>query len=342
MKIKVKELRYLVRNVLSEKRRFHIEDRWQENYEKLKSYVDKGYFFHMTDDYLLHGLNPHTEHETPFGIYTYPLTSEMFKLLMENKLPYATEREYVILYKPIGNFVKVSQYSEEDFLKDAAKLGIHKKSNIEKIKTFSNKQLPASWLMCAMYMGNFDLKNAIIVNKKLRKLGYVGIYDDIGAGVIHDNEPTQAVFVGPDVLNIVDVLKNVKFKLQSGKDVKHKLNKMSIEQLKYFFSIWANLKYLDYIDTSQLPEEIQTIIVKTDPHAINKLSNPTEKVQNLAKEVAYDNLKKMYKRSPWEIRYNKNPSLEFQLIAVKSDPEVIKVIKHPAQEVIDYINSLQK
>lgn len=277
MKINIKELRYLICNVLNEKRRFHVEDRWKENYEKLKSYVDKGYFFHMTNEYLLHGLNPHTEHKTPFGIYAYPLTSKMFNLYIDgNKLPYAENRKFILIYSYSGTLLKSSTYLEKDFLNDAKNFGF---SNNQILDARQNAlfDVPLSMLMYLLYDGRFDKHHSVVANKRLRKMGYSGLYDDLGVGIIHQNEPIQAVFVGPDVLNIIDVFDNL-FRLKSTQNMNKRLSSMSIEQLKIFFSKTVNI-FL-YGDMVELPEEVQKFIIRRNPEMFKWLSNPSKETIN--------------------------------------------------------------
>ena len=46
----------------------------------------------------------------------------------------------------------------------------------------------------------------------LRSLGYEGFTDKTGMGVIHKNEPTQAVFFSIKPIKLVEIIKNKKEK----------------------------------------------------------------------------------------------------------------------------------
>jgi len=88
--------------------------------EELKEYVDKNFCIQFSDVNKL-GIYPKSHlkfHDTPIGIYFYPLTQKIFNLLKEGEIPFAQDRKYIILFK-LTNYKKVlltsEEFNEEDF-----------------------------------------------------------------------------------------------------------------------------------------------------------------------------------------------------------------------------------
>lgn len=335
MLISIGTLRKLIKDTLNERRKNEEEDqRYFQSINTLKKLLsdNKQYFIHFTNDYKLHGINPHVDYKTPVGIYVYPLTSA------ENiaKVPYAAARKWIIIYecKNYDKLLIVSQYSWRDFATDALKLGFD--PNEVKSQQLSTNY-PASALMWCLYNGQFDVEDnigydgelldkdgnvysperikknkntAIVATKKLLSLGYIGMYDDIGGGVIHPHEPIQAFFVSSRFLNVVDVVHNphdIVFKTWSNekrnKHVSKQLNdeemsnlnfdeKSDLESKKIFQSLprYKQIALLRsqtgtlirYIDDPT--EEEQMIAIASTPFALKHIKNPTDQVKKFAEE----------------------------------------------------------
>lgn len=200
--------------ILNEKRRFHVQNRIKEEIiDVLDQYVNKGYFIHFTNDYSLQGLNVKSGFDTPKGIYVYPFI-EKFYSNGTFVVPFAGSRNYVIILKPKGNFVNSSTYSKNDLIEDGQKLGFDKTEIEEAYKNAKYKETPMSALMYLLYKDHgkkkidFSVQNSARATKRLRDLGYVGMFDNEGIGVIHPKEPIQAFFVGSDMCEIVEIVKN--------------------------------------------------------------------------------------------------------------------------------------
>jgi hypothetical protein len=271
-------LREYIRSILGEKRRLHDENRVQTEIDKLKLYVDKDLFFHMTDDYRLFGVNPHLgAFDTPVGIYTYPLTSAYFNKFMSSKLGFAQGRKYVVICKPknINNLIFVSKYTIDDFKNDCIKLKTNPNKVIDK-ETIKNN--PTSMLMRLIYNNNAN--NFILATKNLIKLGYDGIYDDTAEGVIHSLIPTQAFFVNSSVLTIIDVINNF---IVSPKDknftkkftLKDYMNKIPYELQKNILGKYAFANYIQYIDHPS--EELLKIAIAANPGVLQLVQNQQHK-----------------------------------------------------------------
>lgn len=273
-------LRALIREILLEKRRLPVEDRIkEESIDVLDEYVDKGYFFHFTDDYKLQGLNVGGEFDTPLGIYVYPLISEFYKN-GKVTVPFAGNRKYIIIYKQKsgGKFVRSSTYSIEDLKSDGHKLGFNDEQ-IEKASRIAKfESEPMSMLMCLLYStidkdgklrSSFRKENANRATNRLRKLGYIGMFDDDGIGIIYESEPNQAFFVGSDVCEVVKIVNNPKMA-----KVQHELRIQDY-----------TIKKLNNLSIERLAEE-----VINDPKVIKFLSN-NEKIEELILYLGEDKLK---------------------------------------------------
>jgi hypothetical protein len=182
----------------------------------------KGYFVHFTNVDKL-GFNPRTTHNTPQGVYAYPL-KEMWKNIVKDKIPYMGRANYVFLFKFNGRYLNVSEYSKSDFDDDIEKL--RKLGYENKIKDgFDNwligsakisaykPDIPASVFMNFTRILSFTItENAgrfiSIWTKILRDLGYDAILDLKGKGVIHGCEPKQAVFFDPKTIKVIEMFDN--------------------------------------------------------------------------------------------------------------------------------------
>lgn len=81
----------------------------------LQQYVDKGCFIQFSDIEKL-GINPRSEFNTPLGIYAYPLTNDIYRQFRQNSIPFASDRKYIILFKPENlNIVSVDSKGNSDW-----------------------------------------------------------------------------------------------------------------------------------------------------------------------------------------------------------------------------------
>lgn len=224
--------------VLAELTRYQKETgqelpRWRD---RLMSYVGKGYYVTFTKVPEL-SLNPVNEYNTPTGIYGYPLDM--------NKLSeFATERPYAIVFRPRKGvrLLDLQNYSEQDFETDVAKLqAAYPKMPIsgyvKEAKTYAKDKTASGYIWYVTYKLSKDIADrkeakrgevtntlpastyhdrAIVVthaNEWTRVfrdvLGYQGVNDN-GSGIIHDNEPFQAVFWDASVVEAVDLVKKDK------------------------------------------------------------------------------------------------------------------------------------
>jgi len=175
------------------------------------------------------GLNPKTKYNTPAGVYFYPLNQEYYNNLVEDKLPFASD-------KPFVGVVKLKDINTDKWLKfinkgnsfqtPARVLEAMKKVGIyDDTVTLSSLMetndgidyLPGDLELDLNHWGFnndakiFDLtwwkttqmdKSTFKWNKLLRDLGYIGVYD-ANNSVIHPKEPSQAVALSPKAYQVV-------------------------------------------------------------------------------------------------------------------------------------------
>lgn len=188
------------------------------------------------------GINPNSSFETPIGIYAYP-ASYVIGRIGETKspdhLPYAGEEPYASIFSGVGNMLLVSDMSTTDAMKYypkigeyyASKSGMPWKQSVDIVERFINDAHKSAkfpdliggrfWYV-TMEVANLlskpksiytksDNGNTVksghhtgptIWNDLLRFLGIDYIVDQ-GTGIIHTNEPHQALFLSTKAIDNV-------------------------------------------------------------------------------------------------------------------------------------------
>ncbi len=209
---------------------------------RLEKWQDKpNVFFHFTNGVTSNekavpqlSLYVQSGFDTPIGIYGYP--SKMIKDIWNNRIPYAADRQYVIVFQPTnpGAVKVVEDYTHDELMSDIDKLkklfpltdwfAIDDLVNGNAVNTITKKgqQRRGPWSTYRIdklhltrnlgilwgvtrYFADQDPKKW---NKIFRQLGIQGIYDDSNTGIIHTNEPTQAVFFSEGYVESLDVIQN--------------------------------------------------------------------------------------------------------------------------------------
>lgn len=181
----------------------------------LEPYKDKHSHYITFSDVEKIGINPQsTFNDTPLGLYAYPL-KEIWPYLEANKVPFASDRKYVILFTANHPQLKEIQDYDDytlkrdidkirklylDFIEEKTRLPFD--SFIEQCigiaKESKNKPMASLWAITRVLA---NLKNTarphIAWNTIFREIGYMGFTDRRGYSIIHENEPIQAVFFSP-------------------------------------------------------------------------------------------------------------------------------------------------
>lgn len=183
--------------------------------QALEPYKNDSNMFIQFSDINKLGVNPKTEFNTPAGIYAYPL-KQIWKDLVNNKIPFAGERKYVILFQAV-NYI-TNRYNSLD--SDIQKLYkfyrlIDNQVRLGKMNATNQTPLGQLWNITRMIASREtgdSVSNSIWKwNSIFRKLGYNGVADLKGEGIIHENEPTQAVFFSTQGLNVINVIENNRY-----------------------------------------------------------------------------------------------------------------------------------
>lgn len=173
------------------------------------------------------GINPKSEYDTPLGIYAYPAQYVMKEIHHSHEdmtmLPFAGDSPFVNIFEATGNIINISSFTKPAAMKYYKKLGqiysdYYKKANpkIEKNKAWkfavddlesvinrasrlAKDNSPGGQFWYVLISIVRKLSNIIgtpapvIWNKVMREMDIDGVVD-LGKGIIHSNEPTQAVF----------------------------------------------------------------------------------------------------------------------------------------------------
>jgi hypothetical protein len=230
---------------LTEKTRAAKEGVIFDPLERAKRWVGKGCFFHLSDLNKL-GINPLTGYGTPVGIYAYPLDAKFYNDLVRNLLPFAGDRQFVHIFRPASEIVILtSELSKDDY---DVYVGLLRKKYgddsfdelVEKAEEGAEVQSPAGMLWNVTRLiadGNISKWRKVFVS-----VGVDGFADD-GNEIIHENEPTQAVFFGKYAIEQLDTIewptkihdRESKTTLRDVIDGKLDPNDVSVEELSNLF-----------------------------------------------------------------------------------------------------------
>lgn len=108
---KLGEIEYGVKRKKTNLDKFNIKsNKPNKVIEDLSGYVNRGdkewHYIHMTDieadARMLY--NPSSKYNTPIGVYTYPLSQNMYEDLINNRLPFRNDAKYIVLIKPKSGY----------------------------------------------------------------------------------------------------------------------------------------------------------------------------------------------------------------------------------------------
>jgi len=208
--------------------------------EALEKYVAEDftapeYFMQFSDVNKL-GINPSSKYNTPLGIYSYPITKQIFRLFTKGKLPFAQDRKYIIVFKPkedknviislgkknnggiddetykaalddlVPELNKFNKWIDDSDLSadewDAEASGKTNNTGYGKAKSTTN--LGKLWYFTYLLQNNSKAWRTLLQNK----LGIDGVVDAAGEGLIHVKERIQGVFFSKDVIEQVETIRN--------------------------------------------------------------------------------------------------------------------------------------
>jgi len=322
--------------LLKEKRRNanYPEQKVKTSYEQLLPYHNEDNIYINFTNISKAGVNPTLEHETPLGIYTYPL-KEIWKYIEKEKnignVPFAGDRKYINIFKS-NQVMELSNYHDNDLKTDIIKLKAFlkernfKDKNISNIiaegKTNSFTKNPGGYLWNITRLISIELNennSQYAWNWIFRNiLGYKAISDKKGQGIIHPNEETQAVFFDVTAFKLIGRIRN---KIDSLSPIFSKYKDLNLKSEKEQINILKKYPYLFY-KIKNPSEKVQSVAVNKDGNTIKYINNPSEKLQIAAINQNWSS-----------IRYIKNLSEKLQIIAVLRNQKAIKYIKNPSEKI---------
>lgn len=211
----------------------HLDEALTDIVDALRPYAEQRNFFVSFSDIPKLGINPKTDYNTPAGIYSYPLR-QMWPAIKANTIPYAGERQYALVFQPRSSdgIVNVNTYTSVYLSRH---MNLLEQKVIPKIvgstvvdpgffvdffdeaKRESKLQTPAGWLwnitrrLAGMWARDFNgPKPTVGWNAIMRALDITGVVDWQGSGLIHPNEPIQAVWFSANSLKLFSIARNIR------------------------------------------------------------------------------------------------------------------------------------
>lgn len=269
------------------------------------------------------GINPKSGYDTPLGIYAYPVDyvqEETEDGRWMRALPFAGKSEFATLFRSNGNIVELDTMSPaeaREYYKKLADIWVKHsgkdwKTSVDQVEAVVNEASKMAlfpdyvggrfWYVTMEIAGLLTLKlrkeNKISIsiwNKLFRELGIDGCVDR-GVGIIHSNEPNQAVFFS---INAIADQKRVynkwspeaveageqkgSEKIDRMQQFADKIKGMSVDQIATAF---ANGE-LTYNDINYLKNPAARLaVLKRNPSIIHRIAKPTINEQITA--IHYD------------------------------------------------------
>lgn len=281
------------------------------------------------------GINPHNSHETPYGIYAYPAEyaiAQVGDFASMTDLPFAGNAPYANTFTATGNIVNLATMSPGAVSKLYGAIvnywqTLSKKPQFDAetdvlkyIKKAEREALVADrsggrlWYVVMMVSRelaapHLGIDARVAWNKIFRAIGVDGVVDydpstGEGCGIVHSNEPSQAVF----------------FSVAAIGDVKRHLNKYSPSALA------ANATTGDIAGRIQAllagattADEVLAVLERTELWGIRLVKDPTLRLETILKRHDL-------------VRHLKNPTLPEQVALLKQDPNAAAVFIKPVSQ----------
>jgi len=193
------------------------------------------------------GINPHSEYNTPLGIYSYPLDMFINKLEhsefepMSRVFPFAGNAKNVQIFTPKNTnkvIFDLYEYNSKNFDNDIKKLknAGYDEGQINNLSLHTHNikvRNPGGimWYITMMLAKKNPAKWNYILSKVL---GYDGIVDRTGQGIIHPSEPVQAVFFNKKGIKHIEEIENKMKSKNIDKRIMSDLTKQGIFNIKKF------------------------------------------------------------------------------------------------------------
>lgn len=312
------------------------------------------------------GINPSSEYQTPIGIYCYPvnyITDIIGDYLHPRNLPFAGQSEFVNVFSITGNVLNLKTMGEqlETHLYETLKRLVKKPELQQKITNLVKLSHAAAivndypggrfWFVTYKLATSMAKNSPVFWNRIFRALK-VDACIDPGLGIIHNNEPTQAVI----------------FNISAIKNLKRHHNKYSpetVDDTKWKLSSYLNSPEVIQLNKLTDPIEAGNLITTANDFAlINYVKNKKFRDQILINFPEFSGFLKhspsrklqtaMVDRELSAISHFKNPDQEL-LYKLLSKPEInsritsiddldelIQKIKRPGGKLIKLVNKIKE
>lgn len=205
------------------------------------------------------GLNPKNKHDTPLGIYLYPLDYVIEKKM---NVPFAGDQPHINVcefarpHKILQMTSDVSNQRQVDILP----LFFPKEDVDQASKSIGKYELRSNysklWLMTKILSDDKPTQ----WNANLRKCGIDGFVDH-GTGTIHSNEPTQCVVFAANALKLLHSIDNPMFNKKTN-EKKYDIGKMSDEQIIRMLQSYTDLNIKNFFQSEKYTDRTAELIIK--------------------------------------------------------------------------------
>jgi hypothetical protein len=265
------------------------------------------------------GINPTSRYNTPIGIYAYPAEYVLKKIGEKQStqlLPFAGDKPWVNIFRATGNVVDLDGIPSKDYpqylkmLKDAFVGKTMSEDDFDhlfrqaRVGTTHKTSSGILWYFTKLLADYVDQQTvdktkpntktaakyaSVIWQSILRKtLNIDGMVDD-GEGIIHENEPTQAVFFNPAAIEVVKRIPNkynpitMKARIKRGEEKAEEL-KTDIKTLRKYLNKNPSIESLNNFLLMRderliryLPKETRINLLSYNPRLINYLGRGISK-----------------------------------------------------------------
>lgn len=267
------------------------------------------------------GINPRSHYNTPLGIYAYPAEYVLEKVgrkLPLDKLPFAGDQPWVNIFRVSenSNVIDLDEVTEDmynQYCKRFAEILSKRYTNspleatnrvVIRIKEEANTEArvhtPGGKLWYVSMEVSKELNDlyiektrSITWNKLFRDVGIDG-FIDMGKGIIHPSEPTQAVFFSMKPIQVLDRIENKYSPDRREKSqLKGQAKKEEFERLiKEFRQVLAtgDIKEIEYwisdteikslikssVWVNKIPVNLRAKYLIRNPHSLMQLTKPTK------------------------------------------------------------------
>lgn len=277
------------------------------------------------------GINPRSHFNTPLGIYAYPakyiVTYSRETKSMEETVPYAGEHDFANIFSVKGNIIDITSMSDDEAAKYYRSIGKYWssisgkswKESVDELEViihlaankamFPNRVGGRFWYV-TMEMSNLvsralGIKIPVAWNKLFREIGIDGVVDT-GVGIIHTNEPTQAVFFKKSVIKNNKLVHNK----YSPDDIDSSKNKGEIyKAIKRDFNKIPFDKFVQKYRTTDInkalthPRDIK-ILIDNVPEYYSRSMPPNKKTPEIVTYAILSNPDNLLQTSSYFINHN--------------------------------------